>query len=159
MRRQPGDRDEMAQGYVEYGINEVAIVCTVEDPPAVRLASRVGGLGKVSFSRLRADGGFEEVGLLQGKLDERNPASLAGEVTLHLRRPNSDGDGAMVAVATLRHDGITFHVPTNIAAPSNGVPSFLQSHNGLYQLHLQGDRNLVLYGPNWAPVWSTGTHL
>lgn len=157
MRRQPGDRDEMSQGYVEYGLNELSIVATVADPPAVRLAARSGGgLGKISFNRLRPDGLHEEVVLLQGKLDERTPNMLAGEVTLHLRRPGVDGDGAMVAVATLRHDGVTFHVPVNGASSAAGGSSSIVSDDNHYVCQMQGDGNLVVC-KDGVPTWSIFT--
>ena len=96
-------------GRIEFDNNEVSIISTVPDPPAVRLAAVAGGgLGKLSWSRLRADGRQEEVVLLQGKIDERFPGSLTGEVTLHIRKddPALSDDQQMRHVVTFRHDEI-----------------------------------------------------
>ncbi len=35
----------------------------------------------------------------------------------------------------------------------------IESANGLYHLAYQGDGNLVLYNPNWRPLWASGTTL
>lgn len=40
---------------------------------------------------------------------------------------------------------------------SLNVGDYLTSSNGLYTLHLQGDGNLVLYGPGFYPYWSSAT--
>ncbi len=97
-------------GYVELTTNEVSVVSTVDDPPAVRLVSVGRALGKVSFNRLRPDGRQEEVAILQGKIDERYPSRLAGEVTIHVRNLGT-GDSAMVPVLLLRSDEAVFYVP------------------------------------------------
>ena len=100
----------MPWGHIEVDTNEVSIVCDQQaDPPALRLAVKDGGsLGKLSFNRLRADGRQEEVALLQGKIDERSPDSLGGELTLHLRRddPALGDDQQMRLIWTCRHDAI-----------------------------------------------------
>ncbi len=155
------DRINLEWGYIEYGPNELSIVSTVEDPPGLRLATLNGGsLGKLSFNRMRPDGVQEEIVLLQGKEDERyrgaSPPAQAGEVTLHLRRPFADGDGAMVPIATLRYDGVTFHVPTTSGGAA--VPEFLRSADGRFRCHMQGDGNLVVYDEETGQaVWASGS--
>lgn len=100
---------DLSWGRVEIEGNEVSILSTVEDPPAVRLAALSGGsLGKWSFNRLRPDGQQEELVLLQGKVDERTPDTLSGELTLHIRAddPTLSDDAQMRHVVTFRHDQI-----------------------------------------------------
>ena len=100
----------MPWGHIEVDTNEVSIICTEQaDPPALRLAVAAGGsLGKLSFNRLRPDGRQEETVLLQGKIDERAPASLSGELTLHIRRddPALGDDQQMRLILTFRNDSI-----------------------------------------------------
>lgn len=144
-------------GSLSYANGEVENRSKVADPPAYRGGTTTGGgLVKFSGDRIRADGALEECVLLQFKEDERFPGSKAGEVTLHLRRPNSDGDQAMALVMTLRHDGIAFHVPASVAA-SSAPPSFMRSLDGRYEIHIQGDGNFVVYDTRvsgWKALWS-----
>lgn len=99
----------MPWGRVELDTNEVSIISTQPDPPALRFAVAEGGsLGKLSFNRLRPDGRQEECVLLQGKIDERAPDSLSGELTLHIRRdePGLSDDASMRRIVTFRNDQI-----------------------------------------------------
>lgn len=147
----------------EYGFfrgagNETTTGSTNNDPPKSRLAALIGrSLGVFSWSRLRPDGNQHEVALWQGKCDERYPEdALAGEVTLHLTRPNAGSvDAAMVHVATFRHDGVTFHVPVTGGGGSDGR---LWSADGRVCLTLQADEGgkVVLYDTTvepWRWVW------
>lgn len=139
-------------GSLRYENGELCNDAKVTDPTAFRVGSKSGGLGKWSGDRIRADGVREELVLDQFKEDERYPGSLAGEVTRHLRRPHADGDAAMVPIYTMRHDGITFHVPVNLPPPS-----YMQSVDGRYQIHIQGDGNFVVYDvkpAGWKALWS-----
>lgn len=105
-------------GWLEFDGNELSIVSTVEDPPKVRLAALYGrSLGALSFNRLRPDGRQEEVVLMQGKIDERYPTGLGGELLVQARRPGGVGDAAMTNVLLLRSDGVTFYVPTTGCGP------------------------------------------
>ncbi len=151
-------------GYIEYGPNEVSIVSTVGDPPGLRLASPDGGLGKISFNRLRSDGVQEEIGILQGKMDERyrgDTASRAGELTLHLHDRYGLDDEAQRHVFTMRHDSVEFHVPANCSGGSSApsTPSAIESPNGAFRVQLQDDGNLVLYDMRGAPraIWASNT--
>lgn len=158
------DSIRLPWGYVSFGNDEVTLVNNTADHvdcPKFRLATRVGNaLGAVSWSHLRDDGNLEEVALLQGKIDERWPKELAGELVLHLRNRGS-GDTAMVPVAQVRHDGIQLFVP--ISAPNLGAGGNTQNlvdSTGRYWLRVQEDGNLVLYDTKDAKflaIWSTGT--
>lgn len=139
-------RWDLGYGFFAGAGNETTTASTNEDPPKSRLAALLGrSLGVFSWSRLRTDGNQHEVALWQGKCDERYPESaLAGEVTLHLTRPNAGSvDSAMVHVATFRHDGVTFHVP--VSPSGGGGADVLASPNGRLRLVAQDDGNLVLY--------------
>lgn len=115
-------RFDMPWGFIELGNNEVHVVSTVEDPPAVYCASKAGiSLGSMAFGRLRSDGRIETMVLLQGKQDERtrqDPHNYSGEVTLHIRhwQPGVGDDAQMVRVCEARHDGVRFDVP--VTAPN-----------------------------------------
>ena len=161
-------RIQLPWGYVDFGPpgydNEVLIVSTVDDPPKVRMAAPFGGgLGALSYNRLRQDGRLEEVVLLQGKVDERyrppeqggtstNGTELVGELRLDLRRPSRAGDTddkRMIPIFQMRHDGIVFHVPVGLA--SQRVSRFY-SDNGRYCFNVQGDEGgqIVRYD-TWKP--------
>jgi hypothetical protein len=154
-------------GAIHYTNGELENRAHVGDPVAYRGGAKEGGsLVKFSGDRIRPDNVLEECVLLQFKEDERHQGSKAGEATLHLRRPHADGDAAMVHDDTFRHDGIQFHVPTNVssAAPSSspltgGMVQNLVDSSGRYFLRVQEDGNLVLYdrisGADVA-YWSTG---
>ena len=78
-----GMRINLPWGYVLFHNNEVTIASTVVDPPAMRFVSpRGAGLGKLSWNV--EEDGSKEVVLLQGKVDERFPNGLGGELTLHI---------------------------------------------------------------------------
>lgn len=141
-------------GYLDVGTNEISIVSTVKDPPKVRLGADAGGsLGCFSFNR-----GTHEVVLLQGKIDERyrsvadegtspRPTELVGELRVDLlrpRRPGDTDDSQMVPVLTLRHDGVTCHVPGLVAQAEPRVGA-MWSEDGLFVTQQQSDGNFVSY--------------
>ena len=101
---------ELDWGRIILRLNEVSIISSVEDPPKVRMSSEKGGsLGCLSFGRCRPGTNDEEEAILiQGKIDERAPDSLSGELTLHIRRdePGLSDDASMRRVVTFRHDQI-----------------------------------------------------
>lgn len=112
------------------------------DPPEIRVASRAGG-GKISGGIYRpADGKEIEQCLFQFKTDERDrdrpEHERGGEITVHLKRsgPLPPGDDGMVKVIEVRHD-----TPFNLS----GGTSTMRSPNGLYDLQMQDDGNLVVY--------------
>lgn len=96
-------------GYIHFGNNEMTIVSTVVDPPKFKLYSSAGiSLGAWAFGRMRPDGVFEEMVLLQGKQDERtraNPQDYSGELTVHIRNGSIPGDAGFIKVLEMRHDG------------------------------------------------------
>ena len=115
-------------GYADWGPNGFILVSIVPDPPEIRLgATHGGGLGKLSWDYVRPDGVHEELGTWQGKLDERyrdafyasaaggrpDLTLLAGEVTLHLRKPGpaENDDQRSTRIFELRHAGVVFDVP------------------------------------------------
>ena len=150
-------------GSLAYVNGELLNTAKVDDPPAYRTGSRTGGLGKFSGDIIRSDGVREECVLLQFKEDERHPGSKAGEVTLHLRRPNDDGDSAMVLALTIRHDGLTFHVPANLGSGTSGGDGGRFYHEGgRFVTIYQGDGHVVTYDmhvPGWQAVWSSWSGL
>lgn len=131
-------------GRVEFGRNEITIVSTVDDPPAVRLAvSRLGSMGKLSFNYLRPDGVQEEMVLIQGVQDERyrGTSDLIAEFGLNVRQPGAN-DQAMKRVLTIRHDGVQFHVPTNAGGAGHAASdraTYFTSPGGKYWGVVQDD--------------------
>ena len=107
---------DLSFGRICYGGNELEVISTIEDPPAVRLSSYLGkSLGKLSFNRMRSDDRQEELCIIQGKEDPRYPSAdpgmLAGEILISCRLPNMGSiDKAMVPIVTLRSDGVLLHV-------------------------------------------------
>ena len=78
--------------------------------------------------------------------------------SVSLQRPNTTDDANMVRVVEMYHNEIKFLVPTNLGA--SNTPSFLRSQNGAFEVHQQGDGNLVLYDVRtspWIPLWASGT--
>lgn len=157
---------DSSNGELHFLSNELFVRSLIDDPPKVRLEAPPGSLSKglVTWATRRPDGQFEELALLQGKQDERvreDPLNFTGEVDVFVRRhdPNTGDDVQFRRVMTLRHDGVHFHVPVNVgdAAPT----SFLRSSDGRFELHMQGDGNLVIYdtttSPNWRPIWASNS--
>lgn len=110
---------DMPWGRIEIDTNEVSIVSTVADPPKLRMAATAGlSLGAVSFNYLRPDGRQVEMLLIQGKQDERvrGTSRPAGELTVHVNDGNGEDDANQRHVMTMRHDGVTFHIPILVAA-------------------------------------------
>lgn len=108
-------------GFVELTNNEVTVTSLVDDPPGFRLHSKSDGLGKVSFSKIGADGRVDEHVLVQGKKDERTRGRddvPYGELTVHIKGPKRDAnDDGMVPVFQANHDyvwikGINGNRPT-----------------------------------------------
>ena len=177
LQLRPGVCMSMGEGVVYFGLNEQAIYATVDDPSALRLGSRTGGLGKLSGNLLvehpegwiiwvKPDGTVhrfreEELCLLQFKQDERvreldpsDPRYLSGELTLHLRNGALPGDG-MVKVLEIRHDGVEFCVPTNAGGGGSAPHSFLRSPNGQFDVEMQNDGMVTCYDEqdNHKPMW------
>lgn len=95
-------------GYVDFGNNEMEIVSTVDDPPKLRLVSPAGG-GAVSWSKLRADGGEDEIAMILGQQDERtkgDPTDTSGELRFYVQDGNRPGDAGMFPILIIRHDGL-----------------------------------------------------
>jgi len=140
---------ETDEGRLELHGNELELYDTTgDDPVAIRLRSKNGGIGKVSFDTPDGRGGWTEVGYLFGKLDERgrrDPAH-AGKIEFEFWQSGSrDSDGGRLF--TVRHDGVRLEGP-----PS----SFLRSPNGRFDVEIQDDGNLVVYdeAQDHRPVWS-----
>jgi hypothetical protein len=155
---------DSSYGELHFDGNELSVRSLIDDPPKVRLEAPPGSLSKglVTWGTRRPDGRFEELALFQGKQDERvrdDPLNFTGEIDVFVRRhdPNSGDDRQFLRVLTIRHDGVQFHVPVTVqAAPT----SFLRSHDGRFELHMQGDGNLVVYDtaePTWRAIWSSNS--
>lgn len=158
------DRIDLVEGFIDYGVNGQRIVSVTADPAELRLGCTYHDAagGKLSGDWVRHDGVSEECVLVQFKLDERyrGTALLAGEITIHLRRPGVDNDAAMVPVLTLRHDVGVFHVPIAGASAGAGGQDILRSPGGTHWAVVQDDGQLVVYrgaGPHVhsVPVWSS----
>lgn len=153
LRANDGDIIALPWGEIQLHNNEVHIVSSVDDPPGVsfKAPGPSRSLGKVSFKN---HSGVEMV-LIQGK--EREDGIPGGEIYVGiLDQRLGDGDHAMIEVATLKADGITFHVPINLSAQTD----HLQSGTGRFKLYTQSDGNLVLYDTSispWEALWNSGT--
>lgn len=152
-------------------VNERSLVSTVDDPVKYRFGSPGGNLGALSINVVTpsSDPGepdhHHEVGMLLGAEDERyGPGSGSGEWKLFAKAPGPTDDHLMVRVATIRHDGVQFHVPVNVAASGGGAARGRIYHEGenvgvsIYQ----NDLNVVTYDMHgttdesqWTPVFST----
>lgn len=140
-----------------YDNNEVEVVATDDDPAALRGGKRrTAGQGfnlfKVSGNIVRNDGRHEEYALLRFRLA---PNEQDGAIECVVRKGDTE-------VPVFYVDPNGFHCLTNFFAPniSGAGGTFLK--NGPWELHLQGDRNLVLYDTRtqpWKAVWSAGTNL
>ena len=100
----------------------------------------------------RADGQWEEIGLLKFAQDERHrgdPFNFTGEIELFCRHhvPGTGDDQQFKRVARFRHDGIEFFVPVNLSGADR-----MTSNNGRFVTVQQGDGNFVTYDTEIAPV-------
>lgn len=171
-------------GYIDYGPNGFILVSLVPDPPEIRLGTvavrkedgsvEVSGFGKVAHDFVRENGQHEELVNWQGKLDERQRDAftasvasgrpdytlLAGEVTLHLRKPGpaENDDKRSVRICEMRHDGVVFDVPLRYSLAA--LP-YLKSYGGRFRAWMQDDGNLVVYDfadPDQPkPLWASNT--
>tara|TARA_R110000868_G_scaffold181331_4_gene422247 strand:+ start:5838 stop:6425 length:588 start_codon:yes stop_codon:yes gene_type:complete len=155
----PPIRVQMLGGYIEItseSQNEVSIISTIDDPPAIRFASPGGGLGKFSGNVIDANGRQEEVVLMQFKNAERDRGTSdefkGGAMTLHLKNPHVSDDAGMVKIFEADYAGITFCVPVTQGVDGGGtftgggtpIPgssrvSRFYSDNGRYCYNVQGD--------------------
>lgn len=162
-------RLDLPWGYIELHNNEVSLVSTEDDPPKIRQACASGGLGALSFNKLRADGGQEEVVLLQGKLREdfraEGEGNLSGELSLHLRNHHAPGneDAQMLRSLIVTSDAWEFyaggklvlrldtngphtHIPESPHPPAGtGTHGPRMPHEGDFVTIFQGDGNIVTY--------------
>ena len=155
---------ESDRGYLEFDGNELSIVSTIEDPPAVRLAAAGGGsLGKISFNRLRAGGSQAEKVLVQGKGEG---SGEAGVFRVDLQRPNTEDDANMVRMFEASNEVAQFNTPRILDMHGNPLGSVgaappkdvLRSANGRFSLNMQNDGNLVIYDTVAGTVlWATMT--
>ncbi len=157
---------ENEKGRLVFDGNELAIESKIDDPPALRLAAPgLNSCGKISWNRLRSDGGHEELVILQGKTDERErdgQGRLGAEVTLHQRNPNvANADAAMQRTFAQSWDskeigGIYGGAPGVPPDPGNPPPATNPSElrDGPYLVVKQGDGNLVVYlEATMQPLW------
>lgn len=88
-----------------FGRNEVAIVSTIADPPALRMGALTGrGLGKLSFNHVRPDGAHDQVAFIQGILDDRYPdEQLVGGFRFNIHGPDTEES---LNRLNILHDGI-----------------------------------------------------
>lgn len=145
---------EFPWGWIgSYDDNEIEIVSTIPDPPKVRLAVQAekveSNLGALSFNLRRADGRHEEYGLVMGRL---TADKQEGAIYLALR---ARGEQAVREVLYLDPHVAIFRVP--VQAPASDR---LISENGLYELVMQNDRNVVGYDRTTGEVFfASGTNL
>jgi acylphosphatase len=146
----------LVKGWVgAYDNNEVEIVATDDDPSALRGGKRWKkgqgwNLFKLSGNVVRDDGRHEEYALIRFRLA---PNETDGAIEIVVRRGNDE-------VPALYIDPTGVHCLMNLFAPniSGAGGTFLK--NGPWELHLQGDANLVLYDTRtqpWKVLWNTGT--
>lgn len=146
----------------------------IEDAAEFRVRSpqgaSSGGGGKFAGDVAKADGGYRQIGaLLFGD------GTLGPEIKLiiHDGSPETT-DANEVTVFQVVKGVVEFLLPvrlssggSNLPVPPDGFqpvpvppPAFLK--NGPYELHLQSDRNLVLYDTTetpWRVLWSSGTQV
>jgi len=104
-------------GFLRMTGNESTTASVVDDPPKYRLASRFYTLGALSANWLRPDGVQEETAMLLFKTD----ASLRGLLEVWLRKPNTDGDGALVMVGSVSVDQAGSPVTTGVFARQSTI--------------------------------------
>ena len=157
-----GKRIELDWGYVLFGTNELTIVSTVDDPPKLRLASKTGSFGGISFNKLRDTGIQEEHVLIQGGLNE--DTSRGGEIKVHLHNGQSGNDEDMVPVFRMTAQGAEFKVPLTApnlpVQPAMLIRAELTDQEARYKCIMQGDGNLVIYRVDrepWVALWQSGT--
>jgi hypothetical protein len=165
---------ETDNGRLDLVSNELLLTAVDVDPPKMRLHARTEQLvkGAYTWATQRQDGKYEEVAMLIGKQDERvreNPYDFTGAIEFFIRKwvQGTPDDSQFRRKLTILSDGAWFDVPIYAPNISNGTgggstaaPTYLQSPDGRYQLHAQGDGNLVWYDTAttpWTALWNTGT--
>lgn len=153
------DRITLPWGYIEYGLNEVSIVSTVEDPPAVRLATEGGKcVGKVSFNAKRGDTQYE-IGLI--RVNEEPVGSGRGEMYFGVTDTVGSDDGMKEAILISpdrieMSKRVIFKSGADVES-GGGRVSEMWSQDGRYVTVQQGDGNFVTYdtvGAEWKATWS-----
>jgi hypothetical protein len=138
-----GDVIQLPWGQVVFHNNEVHIVSTVDDPPAISfIAPGPGtGLGKVSFK----DHAGREVVLLQGKVSANGGGEIyvgvldgAKYAALTNMGDRNALDKAMTEVVNIQAGLIEFKVPTNLATGSAGRVTRFYSDDGRFCFNVQG---------------------
>lgn len=151
------DDNERGQARVEG--NELIVESKIPDAAAVRVGAPVspesGGGGKLSFDDVTKPDSRLEI----GKISVGNGIFGPELKIALLKKGGASVDGDMIDLLQAWATGIEFLVPVKMPNPiREAVGSFLQ--NGRYQLHVQGDGNLVLYDTSvepWKALWSSGT--
>ena len=154
-------------GRIEFGVNEMSVISTVDDPAKVRIGgTRSSVFGCISGDFVRPSGVQEEKILIQMKEDDNHPGQKGGMVEIHLQRPGTNDDENLVRVLTLTTEYAQFHVPVRGLEPLNpsAPPNELRAPNGINWLAIQNDGNLVLYRNQvpfdygtGVPYWASGT--
>lgn len=167
---------ELDEAFHRFFSNEEALDAKpgVDDPVKFRFGNFVHAwLGAISADRLTPRDGDTSnprrvqqilVGFIQ---DRRDPNETY--IDFRMQKPGTEDDANFKSVAKFHWDHVEFFVPVKLIAGGSGgegpgghpPTSFLTSRDGRYQVHMQGDGNLVVYdtagteGGPWLPVWDS----
>src|SRR2546425_976354 len=146
-------------GRIEFGLNEMSIVSTVNDPAKLRIgATECNVFGAISGDYVRPSGVQEQKILIKMAEDDNHPGQRGGMMEVFLQRPGTSDDENMIRVLTLTTEYAQFHVPVRGLEPQTpGVPpNELRAPNGIYWQAIQDDGNSVLYKNSVPFDYSTG---
>jgi hypothetical protein len=132
-------RFDMNGGYVVIGsgINDILVYATTGDPINIKVGTPEGiSLGAVCWGRIRADGGFEQKVLFQGKIAENtryksDVKEQGGEFTVHChdgikhyRNGELRDDDSMKLAFMARHDIVWVPRLVTEAEMPGGLPGW-----------------------------------
>jgi len=154
-------------GRIEFGLNEMSIVSTVDDPAKLRIgATESNVFGCVSGDYVRPSGVHEQKILIKMSEDDNHPGQRGGMMEVFLQRPGTTDDENMIRALTLTTEYVQFHVPFKGVEPQQPAvpPNELRAPNGIYWQAIQDDGNSVLYKnrvpfdySTGAPYWASNT--
>lgn len=119
---QTGQQIEMTGGYFGFGVNEVSLVSTINDPVKYRGAVENHTIYNILSGNRLKNGVQREKCMIMLRADEGFPLSADGGcVDFFLQRPNTTEDKDMIRVMTLSTRGLELFVPlTGPFAPGGG---------------------------------------